>query len=127
MKYAQLFGKTQRNASQQFESKNHELLTKAGYIDQTASGIYTFLPLGKRVLDKIITIVREEMNEIGSQELTMPGLQPKTLWQQTERWDTVDVLFKVKSRYDQEYGLAPIAEDVITSLVKKNVQSYKDL
>ena len=96
MLYSKLFGKTTKSISSQFESKNHELLIKAGFINQVATGLYNILPLGKKVLSKIENIIRQEMNNIGGQEIEMPLLHPKTLWEQTKRWKTVDVLFKTK-------------------------------
>jgi len=126
MLYSQLFGKTQKEVKK-YEAKNQELLNKAGFIDQVASGIYTLLPLGKRVLAKIENIIREEMNNIGAQEIEMPLLHPKILWEKTKRWETVDVLFKSKSRFDQEYALAPTHEETVTPLVKKYIKSVKDL
>lgn len=127
MLYSKLFGKTSRAVSKQFESKSHELLTKAGYIDQIASGIFNLLPLGNRVLSKIESIIREEMNNIGGQEVKMPLLHPKNLWQQTGRWETVEILYKTKSRFGQEYALAPTHEETITPLAKKFIKSYRDL
>ncbi len=127
MRYSRLFGKTRKEVSRQFEARSHELLTKAGFIDQVASGIFNYLPLGKRVLAKIENIIREEMNAIGAQEILMPSLHPKTLWQQTDRWDNVDVLFKTKSQFGQEYAIAPTHEETVTPLAKKFIKSYKDL
>mgnify|MGYP000033725563 CR=1 FL=1 len=127
MKYSQLFGKTTKTVSGQFESKSHELLTKAGFISQLASGIFNLLPLGKIVLSKIEQIIREEMNALGAQEIQMPILHPKSLWQQSGRWESVDVLFKTQSRFGQEYAFAPTHEETITPLVKKFVKSYRDL
>ena len=127
MLYSKLFGKTKKKVSQQFEAKSHELLTKAGFIDQVASGIFNFLTLGKKVLTKIENIIKEEMNALGAQEILMPSLHPKTLWQQTNRWDTVDVLFKTKSQLGQEYAFAPTHEETVTPLAKKFIKSYKDL
>jgi len=126
MLYSKLFGKTQKEVKK-YESKNQELLVKAGFIDQVAAGIYTLLPLGKRVLTKIENIIREEMNNIGAQEIEMPLLHPKILWEKTGRWQTVDILFKTKSEHHQEYALAPTHEEIITPLVKKFIRSYKDL
>lgn len=126
MLYSKLFGRTKKTVSEKFESKNHELLTKAGFIDQVASGIYNFLPLGKIVLSKIENIVREEMNNIGAQEVLMPLLIPSNNWKQTDRWD-VDILFKTKSRFDQEYGLGFSHEEIVVPLAKKFINSYKDL
>lgn len=127
MKYSHLFGKTTSHTIRKYDSVNHELLTKAGFIDQTASGIFSFLPLGKRVLTRIETIIHEEMDRIGGQEIMMPSLQPKELWDATERWNTVDVLYKIKSRHEHEYGLGPTHEEVVVSLAKKYLKSYRDL
>lgn len=126
MLYSKIFGKTQKE-NKKYEAKNQELLTKAGFIDQLASGIYTLLPLGKRVLTKIENIIRQEMEKIGAQEIEMPLLHPKILWEKTQRWDSVDVLFKTKSQYHQEYALAPTHEETVTPLVKKFLKSGKDL
>ncbi len=126
MKISQLFFKTS-HLSKTYESINATLLIKAGYIDQLASGIYTLLPLGIKVLKKIENIIREEMNKINAIEILMPLLHPKNYWETTDRWDTVDVLFKTTSQYGQEYGLAPTHEEIITPLVKKFLKSEKDL
>lgn len=127
MRYSRFFGKSKKNAIHKFDSINHQLLTKAGYIDQLASGIYNLLPLGKMVLQKIETIIRDEMSKIGAYEIQMPILHPKSYWEKTNRWETVDVLFKTKSRFGQEYGLAPTHEETVVPLVKKWVNSYRDL
>jgi prolyl-tRNA synthetase len=109
-------------------SRNAELLIGAGYVDQLAAGIYTFLPLGKRVLDKISNIIREEMNSIGGVEITMPVLQPGENWKKTGRWDTLDVLYRFNSYYTKtDYALGPTHEEVVTPLAKKYISSYKDL
>ena len=126
MLYSKLFGKTQKEVKK-YEAKNQELLIKAGFIDQVAAGIYTLLPLGKRVLVKIENIIREEMNNIGAQEIEMPLLHPKILWEKTKRWQTVDVLFKTKSQFGQDYALAPTHEETVTPLVRKYIKSIKDL
>jgi len=127
MRYSQLFGKAIKETSKKYESLSHELLTKAGFIYQVASGIYNILPLGKRVMAKIEQIIRQEMNTIGGQEITMPLLHPKTLWEKTNRWQTLDVLFKSKSRFGQEYALAPTHEETVVPLAKKWIKSYRDL
>ncbi len=126
MLYSHLFGKTKKEV-RQYESINHKLLTQAGFIDQVASGIYEYLPLGKRVLAKIENIIREEMNNIGAQEILMPLIHPKNLWESTDRWQSVDVLFKIKSQWSQEYALAPTHEETVTPFAKKFIKSYKDL
>ncbi|MDH7476165.1 MAG: His/Gly/Thr/Pro-type tRNA ligase C-terminal domain-containing protein [Microgenomates group bacterium] len=127
MLYSKLFGKTKKTVNQQFESKNHELLTKGGFIDQVSSGIYSLLPLGKKVLSHIENVIRQEMEAIGGQEISMPLLQPKINWQKTNRWSTVDILFKTKSQYGQEYVIAPTHEEIVTPLAKKYIESYRDL
>lgn len=127
MLYSKLFGKTLNIPLKKFESINHQLLIKAGYIDQVASGIYTLLPLGIRVINNINNIIRQELNMIGALEILMPSLHPKKYWEVTNRWESVDVLFKTKSRYDHFYALGPTHEEIITPLVKKFINSYKDL
>ncbi|MBD3362135.1 proline--tRNA ligase [Candidatus Dojkabacteria bacterium] len=131
MKYSQLFGKTNKTAKE-YDSKNATLLQKAGFIDQVMSGVYTYLPLGNRVLAKIEKIVREEMDKIGN-EIFMPAIVPTDLWEQTDRLDSVDVLFKAvgankasKLRNDAEYVLNSTHEEVVTPLAKKFSFSYKD-
>lgn len=127
MLYSKLFGKTLNIPIKKYDSINHQLLIKAGYIDQVASGIYTLLPLGKKVIDNINDIIRQELNKIGALEILMPSLHPKNYWEITDRWESVDVLFKTKSQYGQFYALGPTHEEIITPLVKKFVNSYKDL
>lgn len=119
--------------SKQYDSVNATLLIKAGYIDQVMSGVFTYMPLGIRVLQKIEQIVREEMDKVGS-EILMPSIVPTELWRTTGRIDTIDSLFRVipandnsKSMNDSEYILNPTHEDVVTPLIKKTVLSYKDL
>jgi prolyl-tRNA synthetase len=132
MRYSKLFGKTKKS-SKDFDSVNATLLIKGGFVDQTMAGVYTYLPLGLRVLSKIENIVREEMNKIGD-ELLMPALVPQELWQTTGRYETVDILFKAsganelsKALNDAEYVLSPTHEDTVTPLAKKFNVSYKDL
>jgi prolyl-tRNA synthetase len=127
MKFSQSYINSIRGEAKDYDSVSHAMLVQAGFIDQVASGIYTFLPPGQRVLRKIENIVRQEMNDIEAEEITLPTLQPKVFWTQTKRWDTVDVLYKVQSRHGGEYALAASGEDVITPLAKKYVTSYKDL
>jgi prolyl-tRNA synthetase len=129
MLYSKLFGKTVKNVSADLESKNAELLTKAGFVDQLTAGVYTYLPLGLRVLDKIKNIVREEMDAIGGQEIAMPSLTPKEPWVTTGRWTDPgkEVMFQLKGHGDKEYALGWTHEEIVTPLVKKFVKSYKDL
>src|SRR5260221_4256057 len=133
MKYSKLPFKTSKTVSGELQSKNAKLLTQAGYIHQEMAGVYTFLPLGLRVLNKIENIIREEMNKIGT-ELVMSSLVPKEYWVTTNRLENVDVLMKTtpanekaKAKNDTEYILAPTHEDTIAHLMKEYVHSYKDL
>jgi prolyl-tRNA synthetase len=127
MRQSLLTAKTLREAPKDEESVNAILLTRAGFIDKLAAGIYTFLPLGLRVLRKIENIIREEMMAIGSQELLMPALHPKENWVKTGRWETLDVLFKLKGMGDRDYALGSTHEEIVSPLAKKMVLSYKDL
>ena len=126
MRYSQLFGKTTKDAPHDADSINARLLAQGGFIHQLAAGIYTYLPLGLRVLTKIKQIVREEMDTLGAQELLMPALHPKSLYDATDRWDKIDVLFKLEAAGGKEYGLSSTAEEVITPLVKAYAHSYRD-
>jgi prolyl-tRNA synthetase len=106
MKYSQLFVKTLKSAPSSADTANHRLLVQAGFVRQVMAGVYTYLPLGLRVLNKISNIVREEMDGVGGQEVLMPMLHPSALWKQTGGSDKIDVLFKIKSRTDKEYSMA---------------------
>ena len=107
---------------------SYELLVRAGFINKEIAGVYSLLPLGTRVLRKIESIIRDEMNAIGGQEIVMPSLQPKDNWIRTGRWDSVDILYKLKSRWgNNEYALGPTHEEIVFPLVGKYISSYKDL
>lgn len=127
MKYSHMFAKTLKTAPSAADTANHRLLVQAGFVRQVMAGVYTYLPLGLRVLNKISAIVREEMDSIGGQEVLMPMLHPSALWKQTGGWDKIDVLFKVKSRTDKEYALAQSNEETVTPLAKEWIHSSKDL
>jgi prolyl-tRNA synthetase len=127
MLQSQLFYKTFKEISEEEKSTNSQLLIRAGFVDKLMAGVYTYLPLGLKVLNKIKNIVREEMNAIGGQEIFMPALTPKENWLQTGRWEKIDVLFKLKGAGDREYALGSTHEEIVTPLVKKMVNSYKDL
>lgn len=127
MRYSKLFGKTRREAPSDVESVNGRLLYRAGFIDQVGAGIYTWLPLGLRVLSRIQAIVREEMDAVGCQEILMPALHPKEYWDATKRWGSVDVLFRLTSRTDKEYALGASHEEIVTPLAQKFIHSYRDL
>lgn len=131
MRYSQLFAHTNKSAKEQ-DSVNATLLTKAGFIFQTMAGVYTFLPLGLRVLNKIENIIRAEMDKLGS-ELLMTALSPKENWKTTGRLDTVDVLMKAvpandkaQARHNGEYIINPTHEDLITPIAQQFKRSYKD-
>ncbi|MDD3480632.1 MAG: His/Gly/Thr/Pro-type tRNA ligase C-terminal domain-containing protein [Patescibacteria group bacterium] len=127
MKFSTLFTKTKKDIAKT-DSVNAELLIRGGFVDQLSAGVYTYLPLGLRVLRKIENIIRDEMNKAGGQELLMPAMHPKWNWQQTGRWDSLDVLFKVVGQLSgDEMALGPTHEEVITPLASKFMFSYKDL
>lgn len=127
MLQSKFFYKTLREAPKDAESKSHAFLVRGGFIDQVSAGIYSFLPLGLRVVKKIEKIVREEMQGIGGQEILMPALTPKENWQKTGRWDAFDVLFKLKGPNEKEYALGATHEEIVSPLAKKYINSYKDL
>ena len=125
---SKLFSKARKEAPADADAISHQLLARAGYIDQLASGIFSLLPLSHRVNHKIITIVREEMNRLGALEVTLPALQPATLWAESGRLTTMDPpLFRTLDRHHRELVLASTHEEVITDLARKNIESYKDV
>jgi prolyl-tRNA synthetase len=127
MKQSQLFTKTQKNAPKDEASVNAQLLIRGGFVGKLMAGVYTILPLGWRVMKKIEQIIREEMNAIGGEELYMPSLHPKENWMRTGRWETMDDLYKVKDKSEREFALGSTHEEIISPLVKKFINSYKDL
>lgn len=129
MKYSLLFGKTKKDAPRDEESKNAQLLIQGGFIHKELAGVYTMLPLGLRVLNKIEDILREEMDAIGGQEMLLTTLQGKELWEKTDRWDDqkVDAWFKTTLKNGSELGLGLTHEEPLTNIAKNYVQSYKDL
>lgn len=126
MKYSQLFIKTQKELPAKEDSRNAELLIRAGFIRKEMAGVYSFLPLGLRVLRKIENIVRQEMNAVGAQEVLMSGLAPKENWEKTGRWDSVDVLYKLEMSEAKMVALSPSHEEIVTPLVQNFARSYKD-
>jgi len=133
MKMSKMGVRPEKTSPRDAESINHKLLVQAGFIHQEMAGVYSFLPLGLRVLNKIESIVRKHMDEIGS-ELLMPALSPKEYWRATGRLETIDVLFKAcaanevsLAKSDSEYILCPTHEDVVTPLIQLYNPSYKDL
>jgi prolyl-tRNA synthetase len=128
MKVSQLFGKTLRQTPSEAENASHQLLLKSGMIRQLASGVYSYMPMCLRSIRKIEGIIREELNAIGGQELLMPALQPFEIWVETGR-DLAfgQNLFTLNDRRERTLALGPTHEEVITSLVRSQVQSYRDL
>jgi prolyl-tRNA synthetase len=129
MKLSQLFTKTRKDAPGDEQAKNAQLLIKAGFVHKEMAGVYTWLPLGLSVLENICTVIREEMNNIGGQELRMTTLQDPEIWKATDRWsdEKVDVWFKTRLKNDTELGLGPTHEEPLVRAVKPFVSSYKDL
>lgn len=129
MKQSQLFSKTRKEAPKDEVSKNAQLLIRAGFIHKEMAGVYTFLPLGLRVLNKINTIIREEMNAIGGQEVQMTALQSPEAWEKTGRWsdDVVDNWFKTSLKNQSVVGLGFTHEEAITTAMKQHISSYRDL
>lgn len=128
MKWSRSFIFTRREVSHNVENVSHKLLLKGGFIANVASGVYTYLPLGWRVLNKIMNIIREEMNRIGGQEIQMPVLTPSSLWESSGRWEEYgDDMFRVKDRKNQSYALSPTHEEVIAHLAANHIRSYRDL
>jgi len=127
MKQSKLFTKTTKNIPKDELTLNAQLLVKAGFVYKVMAGVYAYLPLGLRVLNKIRGVIREEMDKIGGQEILMPSLHPAENWKKTGGWDSINILFKVKSRTDKDYALGQSHEEIVTPLVKEMIQSYKDL
>jgi len=127
MKYSQMPFKTLREAPRDAETVNQKLLVQAGFVRQLMAGVYTYLPLGLRVLNKIAQVVREEMDAVGGKEILMPLLHPANIWKQSGGWDAVEVLFKLKSRTEKEFALAQSHEEVVTPLAREFIHSHKDL
>lgn len=128
MRYRHSFIPTLRQDPTEAEVVSHRLLMRAGMIRQVARGIYDFLPLGLRVVRKVETIVREEMNRAGAQEILMPSVCPAELWQESGRWERYGKeLLRIKDRHDREFCLGPTHEEVVTDIVRREIRSYRDL
>ncbi|RJQ27839.1 MAG: proline--tRNA ligase [Peptococcaceae bacterium] len=128
MRASELLMPTLREVPAEAEVISHQLLLRAGFIRKSTAGVYTFLPLGMRVLRKIMRIIREEMEREGGQELLMPIIQPAELWQESGRWDVYGPeLFRLKDRHGRDFCLGPTHEEMITALVRGEVSSYKQL
>jgi prolyl-tRNA synthetase len=127
MRYSTLFGKARKTVLHDAESTNARLLTQGGFVEQMMAGVYSYLPMGLRVLNKIKNIVRQEMDAIGAQELLMPALQSRELWQETGRWEKLgSIMYQFESR-GKELGLATTHEEPIVDILRHHVNSYKDL
>ncbi len=127
MRMTTLLTKTAKTAPAEADSANAKFLLQGGFVRQEAAGIYSWLPLGLRVLRNVERIIREEMDALGSQEILMPALHPKEPWVTTGRWDNVDILFKVLSQTKKEYALGASHEEIVTPLVGSFIRSYTDL
>lgn len=128
MKASQLFYPTLREVPSEAEIVSHQLLLRAGFIRKTTAGVYTYLPLAQRVIKKIKDIVREEMDKAGGQEVLMPIIQPRELWEKSGRWSLYgEEMFKLSDRHEREFALGPTHEELITTLVDADVHSYKGL
>ncbi|MDR1167670.1 MAG: proline--tRNA ligase [Heliobacteriaceae bacterium] len=128
MKMSKLFIQTLREFPSDAEVISHKMLIRAGYIRKLSSGIYSYLPLMRRVLKKIETIVREEMDAAGAQELLMPFVQPRELWEESGRWEVYGKeLMRLKDRHNHEMCLGPTHEEVITAVARDSIKSYKQM
>lgn len=128
MRQSNYFIPTLREVPSDAEIKSHQLLLRGGFIRQNAAGVYSYLPLGFTVLRKIEEIIREEMNKAGAQELLMPAIQPSELWKETGRWDIYGPeLMRLKDRHNREFALGATHEELITSLVRSEINSYKKM
>ncbi len=127
MRQSQLFTKTKKEAPKDEVSKNAQLLIRAGFVHKEMAGVYSFLPLGRKVLEKIEAIVRDEMDKVGGQEIRMATLHPSEPWKRTGAWDAVDVVFKIKSRTEKEYTIGQSEEEIVAPIAKEYILSYKDL
>src|SRR3989344_6441069 len=128
MRYSKLFPKTIKEAPRDEVAINAKYLLRGGFIDKLMAGSYTLLPLGKRVEQKITQIIREELNKTGAQELLMPLLHPKAIWNETGRWDKADeVMYKLKLADNKEYALSFTHEEIMMDLLRKHITSYNDL
>ena len=128
MRMSSSFIPTMRQDPGEAEVISHRLMLRAGMIRKVAAGIYSYLPLGLRVIRKVENIIREEMNRAGAQEVLLPVLSPAELWQETGRWDFYGKeLFRLRDRHDRDFCLGPTHEEVITDLFRREVRSYRQL
>ncbi|MDK2840412.1 MAG: prolyl-tRNA synthetase, partial [Thermosipho sp. (in: thermotogales)] len=128
MRFSRLYAPTLREDPSDAEIPSQALLQRAGFIRKIAAGVYTYLPLARRTLLKIENIVREEMDKIGAQEILMPIIQPAELWQRSGRWDDYGPeMMKLKDRHNRDFTLGPTHEELVTELIRNELNSYKQL
>ncbi|GAB4150972.1 MAG: proline--tRNA ligase [Candidatus Promineifilaceae bacterium] len=127
MRFSRAFGRTLREAPADAEMISHQLLLRGNFVRPLGAGIYTYMPLGYRVIRKLWRIMAEEMDAIGGQEMWMPNLHPAGIWQATGRWQTLDVLMKLKGSGGREYALSPTHEEVVNDITLRDIESYRDL
>lgn len=127
MKQSDIFLNTRKESPKDEVSINAKLLIRANFIEKLMAGVFSMLPLGLRVKNKTSEIIRDEMNKLGADEILMPALHPKSVWEPTGRWEEIDVMYKMKDNSGRELGLGTTHEEVITHLAKRKVESYNDL
>ena len=128
MRVSRLYAPTLREVPAEAEVISHQLMLRAGFMRKAAGGIYSYLPLALRVLKKIETIVREEMDRAGAQELLMPIVQPAEMWQESGRWDVYGAeMFRLNDRHSRNFCLGPTHEEMVTTLIRSDVRSYRQL
>ena len=125
MRLSQLPLTTLKEVPADAEIISHRLMLRAGLVRRLSSGLFTWMPLGLRVLRKVERVVREEMNRAGALEILMPVVQPAELWQETGRWDVYgDLLLRIRDRHERDYCFAPTAEEVVTEIARRELRSY---
>lgn len=128
MKASQFFISTLKEAPSDAEIVSHKLMMRAGMIKKLGAGLYTYMPVGLRVIRKVEQIVREEMNAAGAVEVLMPVVQPAELWQETGRWDKMgDELLRFKDRHERDFVIQPTSEEVVTDIARTEIRSYKQM
>src|SRR6266850_3787307 len=128
MRTSQFFISTLKEAPSEAELMSHKLMLRAGLIRKLASGLYSWMPLGLRVLKKVERIVREEMNRAGALEMLAPPIQPAELWKETGRWELYGpLMLRIKDRAEREFCYAPTAEEVLCDIVRREIKSYRQL
>ena len=128
MRWSKALIPTLKEDPQDAEVISHKLMIRGGFVRKLISGVYSYLPLGLRVLEKVKKIIREEMDAKGSQEVLLPAIHPPEVWKQTGRYEVLgDVLIKFKDRHGKELLLGPTHEEIITELVGTNIKSFRDL